>query len=375
MQTQPNTKIDSIEGLRFVAAFLVVLYHAFGSIGPATADIAPGLSGESFLHFFRAGEIGVDIFFVISGYVITASVLRQKRFVPRAFLLDRFWRIYPVLWAALLFKIALDLLATALGLGASDLDGVGGWELFGQFLLAPRPMGLLIILPTWTLTFEIIFYAIFAAGFLLHGLRGAAAGVLAWYAMALVYAYGPFASDAQISAVLSPLVVEFLLGMGVAWLSARGRLPAPGRVLAVGGALFVAVLLLPEWALDVAPRELVAGVPSALVVYGFVGLNPPCPRWLMLGGRASYVLYLTHIMVLGAAAAVLKVALGVRPWAQDRWILVLLAATVVFSVLVNVALEHPFQQWRRRRKQARQAEARATGAGRPVAETGAAGPL
>jgi len=80
-----------IHGLRGLAALLVFIYHAYGM--PLIGGFWPAGISSAIAAPFLAGQLGVEIFFVISGYLITASLIRHDN-VPR-FLLDRAIRIHP----------------------------------------------------------------------------------------------------------------------------------------------------------------------------------------------------------------------------------------------------------------------------------------
>jgi exopolysaccharide production protein ExoZ len=181
----PDGKIESIEALRFFAAFIVVLYHANFTL-PIPAGMARmDMSGP--LTWFQNGQVGVDIFFVISGFVMYTSSVRRKVFDAVGFLRDRFWRIFPVLWAALLAKMAIEGVNIVTGIGDAKMDDVHPGLIPLQFLLVPMQTEYMLVVHTWTLTLEVMFYVIFAVGFLRAGLKGVAVGVLAWYAVCTVY--------------------------------------------------------------------------------------------------------------------------------------------------------------------------------------------
>ena len=346
-------KLGAIEALRFFAALLVVFYHAYFSLPVPEGSTRHAMSG--FLSWFQNGLAGVDIFFVISGFVMYTASARRRVFDARAFLQDRFWRIYPVLWGALLIKIGLELVTLKSGHGTVDPAMYDPLRLVGQFLLFPMQEKYLLIAPTWTLSLEMIFYAIFALGYLRAGLRGVAIGMLLWYGINCTLGYGLGLHLSQLGDVTNPVILEFLYGavVGWLWLTFRGRFGHVALVLGVvatGGMIFGI-----GWYYTLGiPREFGLGLPAACLVYGLASVNPPVPRWLLLGGRASYVLYLTGDFVMGTSVAFFAALLHVRIWNPDLQILGVLPvfAAVLFAVMMNVLLENPFQQWRRRHRKA-----------------------
>jgi peptidoglycan/LPS O-acetylase OafA/YrhL len=102
------------------------------------------------------------------------------------------------------------------------------------------------------------------------------------------------------------------------------------------------------------PRWLRAGVPAALLIYGLAAVPLPSSSWLELGGRASYVLYLSHTMILGATAAVLGKALQVDVWNNGYWFALPILASLIFALLFNILIETRIQAWRQRQKKAKQ---------------------
>jgi len=266
---QPGTSIpryDTIQVLRFGAALMVVLTHC--------------ASG-----YFLPGNAGVDIFFVISGFIIT-RVLGQR--TAGDFARDRLTRIYPIYWLALLPLLpwggAFDpaRLATSASL----------WPWFGAINLP-------YLVPGWTLMYELLFYA----GACLVLWRGWTRWLLgaAFLACFLLAARHPL-----LGFLGNPIIFEFLFGVALAKVR-------PTRLRALGAAALLLGLLcfplladprfgIPDWNFLPTDRALIWGIPALLVVWG--GLQwEGCfeGRWwrlLVLGGEASYALYLSHATVL-----------------------------------------------------------------------------
>ena len=80
---ESNRRLQLVDGLRGIAASMVVLFHFWGNLPDASRDIVPG-----FLHWpFEHGNLGVDVFFVLSGFVIAHSI---RNAVPSASYVARF---------------------------------------------------------------------------------------------------------------------------------------------------------------------------------------------------------------------------------------------------------------------------------------------
>lgn len=143
-------EVKSIHYLRGVAALMVVFYHLKATVNDVYAqkDLGDIL--------FNSGAFGVDLFFIISGFIICYSAERKETSMPLKYTLRRFFRIYPLLFICLIFTYLFVtnqgglafLLRSAIPLNTNyEL----GSPFFGYNLLGPA----------WTLTYEIAFYALF----------------------------------------------------------------------------------------------------------------------------------------------------------------------------------------------------------------------
>lgn len=265
-------QLRSIQVLRAVAACAVVLFHAhsaqFGH-DPASA--------------FLLGAAGVDLFFVISGFII-ATVAPGRD--PAAFMADRVWRIVP-LWLLAVWPFAIHwegdwaMLAASLTL----------WPVYDAFTFPALTLG-------WTLSFEMLFYTAAAAA-----LWSRPAAPLAVFGVCLC---GGVLTDHPLFDFLgNPILFEFLFGVAIARLPRRERLALP--LLAVAAAWLA---LAPLWvfhaevavAADLSAYRVVAwGMPAALIVYAMLSLErhfaSPLAGPAVLIGGASYSIYLFHVFV------------------------------------------------------------------------------
>ena len=340
-------QIGSIQILRALAASMVVLAHA--------QDDAAFAAGKVGLAFARSNLLpwvaGVDLFFVISGFIMVHAA--QRLFATpgaaRSFLTRRAIRIVPLYWLAT--AIALVTAALLARTGQARLPSVPeivtslGFIPFARFSDGvARP----IVALGWTLNYEMFFYVVFAAFLFLRREAAIAAGTAT---LALLVVIGLVAQPAATAPAFwsDPIVLEFALGMGIALAWRHGvRLPR-AAALALGAAAIAGLALDLARMRDVAvygvdpsglPRLLACGVPMA-ALFASVVLAQPTPRTegrrlapLLLLGDASYALYLFHPLVLVAArkaylAAHLAPALGFWP---------LVLAEIVVAALVAVAI-------------------------------------
>lgn len=276
-------KLRSIQVLRGIAAMAVVVHHAVGSV---TMDTGA-----------RVGAAGVDLFFVISGFII--ATVAKKRTAPD-FLVDRIWRIFP-LW---LLVVTPWLIVKHPALPAV-LSSLFLWPVYGNEFYSPA-LGV-----GWSLCYEMLFYGAFALI-----LAGWGRTVLCLFLACVVI--GPLTQSAVASYLGSPLIFEFLAGVAIARLRPPARFALPLLIL---GFVWIAAAPLDEYARILGPgtftRVCYWGIPAALIVYGARGLEDVFARRAfdvpVRIGDASYSIYLFHPFVVNtgiAAAILLSLVLG-----------------------------------------------------------------
>lgn len=146
-----NNKILSIHQLRGIAALLVVLFHFRGYLNGTYAQKDLGYI------LFGAGAFGVDLFFMISGFIIALST--RKKTSPLIFGIRRFFRIYP----AFFIIFIIGTLTVYSNNSTQDLLRAM-FFIHKDYTLASPGFGFNILGPAWTLTYEIYFYSLFVLG-------------------------------------------------------------------------------------------------------------------------------------------------------------------------------------------------------------------
>ncbi len=298
-------RLDSIQALRGLAAAFVVVYHSGLALGGADAPVLGWLT----TNVIKRGHVGVDVFFVISGFIIAwvAVLARPRPERPLSFLVRRAFRLAPPYWAmSVLHALLLNPVTPALF--AASLAFLPTTTAHAPYYGYPA------LYVGWSLNYEIAFYAAFALGLLLAG-RRALWVVLALFALSTLvlpwWRFGtlvgdpaqgyPFASP-WLAMASNPLVLEFLLGCLLAWAYARWRHlltpPVALAMLATGCAAFALSLPLVGPDFSLAGR----GVPAALLLAGAVAAEHTgmlrVPRALVWLGELSYALYLVHPTVI-----------------------------------------------------------------------------
>ena len=302
-----------IQYLRGVAASMVVWHHAAGQIS--------GMSSQVPWEF---GTSGVDLFFVISGFIMVVTT-SGGRVTPLEFWRRRIVRVVPLYWLLTLLMVAVALVAP----GLFKTLKVQASTLIQSLLFIPHFSqsfpGIVwpLLVPGWTLNFEMFFYLVFGLVLFLPERRRLLPLVAFFVALtAIGLVFGPFASAAA-QTYTNPMLLEFAAGasIGAWWLSGRWRLPSSTSWLLIGAG-FVLLLLRDREPLGTSTQI----VGAVLVVVG--ALDARFAEWksplLQALGDSSYSLYLTHIFTLGALRVVWGHVLTAPPT---------LAATIVFMLL------------------------------------------
>jgi exopolysaccharide production protein ExoZ len=287
--SSPSRVILPIQYLRGVAALMVVWHHAAGQVN-GMSSIVPWVFGTS----------GVDLFFVISGFIMVVTT-SGSGIGPTEFWRRRIVRVVPLYWLLTLAMVAVALVAP----GLFRTLKVAPSTLLQSLLFIPHFSNSFpgvvwpLLVPGWTLNFEMFFYAVFGLALLLPE-RNRLLPLVAFFVLltALGFAFGPFASAAA-QTYTHPMLLEFAAGASIAawWLSGRWRLPRATSWALIGAG---AVLLVLRDQKPFGTSMQIAG--AVLVVIG--ALDQRLAAWrspvLQALGDSSYSLYLTHIFTLGA---------------------------------------------------------------------------
>ena len=335
VSTTRKARLEGVEAGRGVAALLVVFYHA-------ALHVEGNVPGSAVLwglpHF---GHAGVDFFFVLSGFIISfvhrTDLGRPERLGH--YLERRFTRVLPFYWLVLCFC----LLDTWL-LHRTQFPGIR--EVLSNVLLLPQAKDQ-IVGGAWTLVFELMFYLVFAIA--ICSRRIGSAVLCAWAALV---AAGLFLNASSESAALvvatSPFCLEFFLGIGAAFVLSRRTVPFSGILLAVGLAGF-ALAGLSEVTGRLygfgATARFVYGTCSLMVILALVERERSgrlkVPRFMAVLGRASYSVYLVHLIAIGITFKFLSMAITLAPsWSLPIWAL-LCTTGLTAGILASIWLEQP----------------------------------
>lgn len=287
---------------RGAAANLVVLFHLH-------AVQHKYFDGAFLPDASRLGAAGVDFFFVLSGFIMAG--VAGRGISAAHFLWQRAVRIYPMYWLMTLIVLAVWMARPDM-VNASMEGPVSLWRSFALFPADNLPL----LAVGWTLVFEVYFYLVFAA--IMASRLSLASGLCIWFGGYCCASFAaPSASSPVIHLMTSPLNLEFMAGaaIGIAWKS----VPLPFQRLSKTIAALVTLACLSIAArLDVIAspglewlRAALFGIPSALIVYALSAAEQKrsisVPRLLTQLGDWSYVVYLSHVLILSALGRLIAV--------------------------------------------------------------------
>lgn len=319
-----------------MAAMVVVLYHSARHL-----NFAYGL--PTLMKVFQFGHAGVDLFFVISGFIILfvhyddiGRPKRLGRYVNR-----RFTRIMPTYWVALALTILL-------GIAGQHHKIPQIFDLIWSATLLPSHKEPLLGV-AWTLQYEIMFYIVFC--FLILNRKIGIVLFILWFTWVSMALYGIKILGYFPSSLFGVYNFEFFIGMAVAYFYRNRSVRAPRVILISGILLFCAVSAAEDFGFlngyaDIA--RFFYGPAGALIVLGAAEAGRQSlvtvPRILQALGSASYSIYLFQFVFIGVAWK-LWLATGLdRSMPHGASFPLLVAAGVVGGIAVSRLVEYPLMK-------------------------------
>lgn len=345
---QQAIRLEGIEALRGLAAIMVVIGHTLDDA--VHFGVKPGIVPD-----WSIWNAGVDLFFVISGFIMMWTF--GDRFgsagAVRQFAVRRLSRIVPLYWLTTAVTALLVLIWPSL----FDRSTFGWSHLLLSLLFVPHYTRGGELLPMvgvgWTLNYEMFFYLVFALGLLLPKGKGLCLVVLIMVGSFLTASLFGAGLGSIAHFLANSVVLDFLLGLGLAQVVHLTGLRRPVLLLTSAAAL-VASVLLPN--LIGGMRFILVGLPALAVLSATLALYPSRsglfgPAVLTLGA-ASYALYLFHPLVLNLTkAAMLHISPAVTVMPIHLFGVYAIGAlllSVVGALLVRTHLELPLLRLCRR---------------------------
>jgi exopolysaccharide production protein ExoZ len=328
-----SRQISSIQVLRGVAALLVVVHHACNFL------VEHSFGGK---YDFKIGAIGVDIFFIISGFIMYCSTLEHSGSLKETlvFWKRRIVRIVPLYWLITAVVVIASFSQPASASSAAvTLSGFVKSILFIPYVSSGGPAQPLVG-QGWTLNYEMFFYAVLGC-VLLVSRRHMLVGIAGVFAIFQISAWCASGKSVVLDFYASPLMLEFVAGVVLAKLYIARQLPP--QWLLDGGIVLGAFLLTrdqgfrayfsSEW-----HRTAVWGAFSFISVAGLLRSESwwsnKAPRIMTFLGDASYAIYLSHVL----GFSILWKALARLHIIHELPAAVVLAALCLFATLFGSTL-------------------------------------
>jgi exopolysaccharide production protein ExoZ len=326
-----------IQVLRFFAAVAVVAFHALG-VAPDGFKVPD--SAISFALSY--GGRGVDLFFVISGFIIFYATDRAG-LTPAEFLRRRVERIVPLYFVAI-FAV------TVLAMTLPATFGAPGWYtplhiLKSLAFIAFTDGEMPVVYVGWSLEYEMYFYL--AVALLMALTRDAWRNIVMMFSALAIAGRIPGVDAAlgNYAFFVDPMIVEFVLGVIVGSVFVNGRVSWPMPVAAACGIAAVLVT-------DPAHRVIVSGIPLACLVAAaaFVSRKRMVPSWperaLARLGDASYSIYLAQVQTVSLASTSIASLIPAIP--PLLLVVVTTGIVVALGLLFNILVERPLLKLGRR---------------------------
>ncbi|MCX4828939.1 acyltransferase [Streptomyces sp. NBC_01016] len=342
--TRPASRLYALDGLRLIAALMVAAYHYGGRDGEISQawGTSPSSQFPSLHGWFAYGCLGVQIFFVISGFVICMSGWGRPL---RSFFASRAARLLPSYWVAIVLVTAVFALPVVVYEAVSPSDALVNLTMLQQPLGVDRVLGV-----CWTLWAELRFYALFALCVVLPGAtRHRVVLFCAVWTLAAVLAEGSGPDAALANLVLMPEYAPFFIGGIGLYLVHRDR-----RDVTAWGIVAVSWLIGQHFAVDRtwhAPNPDFFSYRSSfgivvVVTLGFAAVAAIAVgwtrwanwRWLTVAGALTYPFYLVHEHLGWVAIAALHRRVGLPAS-------VTFAATIALMLTLAWLLNRYVEEW------------------------------
>ncbi|TGS65831.1 acyltransferase [Mesorhizobium sp. M3A.F.Ca.ET.201.01.1.1] len=339
VMSRQHRELYGLQILRAIAALAVVVRH--------TLDMSEGSEAGRLGPYWIAtsGGAGVDLFFVISGFIMVYVSFPFGRLPdsPKDFIIKRATRIYPIYW------ICSAAIAAISAVGFLHSKHIDSYTILNSVLLLP---GDKLVFVAWTLSYEVYFYAIFSICLALGRLGPTSLAAMLVMVVGIAFG-GQIPNPTFAKFVSSPLVLEFCFGIVLALLFCAGGKWRVPQALSIPGFLAIIVASIFTMQHDAAPdatRVIMWGIPAALIVAAFLNVDRPQSRLgraAVLLGDASYALYLTHIFVMLGYGWLIK-ATFVGGVSQVPFVPAIISICIIVGVLTHLLMEKPILEFIRK---------------------------
>jgi peptidoglycan/LPS O-acetylase OafA/YrhL len=338
-QSGASSRLVEIDSLRGIAALLVVLFHYTTRFDQVFGHVAPPI------FFVPWGWLGVNIFFMISGFVIYMTLDRTRH--PMDFIVSRFSRLYPAYWVAIALTFVL---VAVLQLPAKTVDVRTA---FANLLMFHEMFGFKSVDGVyWTLQVELLFYAIMLILLTAGLLKRPYWIFLAWLGLRLLYVGAERWVGVNLPGerfIILAQIPYFVIGAAI-YLGVIGRPSESRKWWSLAAAALAVIAVTESWWLAV------ISILFAAVVYGAASKRVTLLRlgplvWL---GAISYPLYLLHENI-GWGMLLNLEAVG---WTPNWAILASICVVLLLAAMLHYTVEMPamkrIRNYYRRHRQTRE---------------------
>lgn len=313
--------IDNIQTLRAIAAILVVAFHSVIS-----AKIY-NLSTDLFFNVDIWGAAGVDIFFIISGFIMV-YIQRKKKKKPLEFIVDRAERIVPLYWF-LTFGIASLLIVFPQAF--RELQISTEYLLKSLFFISSYDGKHPILYVGWTLEYEMLFYLVFAASLFAKNLNVSV--LISIIVLSILVYLG-----------LNDIVIEFIYGMIVGIFFSKIKIHINNILILITIVLGFSLLI--SNMNSKLPRSIIWGLPSLLIFLGFIYLKPIKNKILATLGNASYSIYLVQVFSIPICYKIFSKLPEIHIiFINELYVILCCAVSVTSGVILHFIIEKPLTKF------------------------------
>ncbi|MEX9823102.1 acyltransferase family protein [Raoultella planticola] len=315
-----NKGLISVQLLRGIAALLVITYHI---------SVKAEQRGLADSHYFSIGSCGVDLFFVISGFIMcytTTSTTTCKKFVQ-----SRITRVFPPYWILTTIALVVYLVKPSL-VNASG----GTTSILASYILLPSGDKFLVQ-NGWTLSYEMVFYLFYAFSLCFFpNLKNLVVTVM----LSGVFIFGLVfntSSNPYLLFLFNDLFLEFLLGIIAYEIFVRTKLSLTSSLIVLMLSITMLIFMNGQ---SSGYRVVFFGIPMFLLFLSVINLENyfSTKNKLSFLGDISYSLYLVHPFILSPLALVLAYV-GVTN--NLVFFIILMSFSILASYIFYKQIEYP----------------------------------
>jgi len=322
-----------IQYLRGIAATSVVVFHLSMQLNRIDSNSST----------FSTFQYGVDLFFVISGFVMVYSTNGGVSLTSLKFFRKRLIRIAPLYWlataaAATVLAFAPQLVRTT---AFSSLHIVSSFLFFPLQNLKDPIHNSPIVAVGWTLNYEMFFYFLFAIGIAASRKKPYRTVIVTSITILILIALGQLykPTNEVFRFYTNPIMLEFVFGMVIGSLTLDDRQNA--LLMMATLAALITMIALPDQ--GESARSIIYAPLASLVVGSAISAYWPKNNFLLLVGDASYSIYISHFFIVSAYAQIWDRVLGIPSSviAECSYYLIGLVMALAAGIACRIFVETP----------------------------------